>query len=225
MKLALPPAAIAVALGCGSPALAEGFDGPFVQAGIGVAHARSDIDFTGWFRDKVSDSGFNGSLSAGYALDLGQLNIAVSVSHVLAGQDGGTTVQNSPFEPGERNDTVAVRLHDVWTANLEPGVQVASGGLVYAKLSYSRANAHWTFSRPVYGDSFTGRMRFHGFGLGGGYKHKLGSRLYAFAEAQHTWYGKRDVPVTVTTDGRTSTYIDRFGAASTLATLGLGARF
>lgn len=223
MKLAI--SAAACLLGCVSPVLAEGFEGPFVQAGVGVARASSDIDFTGWFRDKVSDSGVNGSVSAGYAHAFGRLKLAVTASHVLAGQDGGTTVQDSPFEPGEKNDTVAVRLHGVWSVNLEPGMEVGKRGLVYGKLGYSRANAHWTFSRPIYGDSFRGRMHFHGVVLGGGYKHKLGSRLYAFTEAQHSWYAKRNVPVTVTTDGRTSTYMDRFGAASTLVTAGLGARF
>ena len=223
MKLALYAAILL--LGSTAPVFAEGFDGPFVQAGIGVANAQSDIDFTGWFRDKVSYRGLNGSVTVGYAHELGRFNLAASVSHVLAGQDGGTTVQDSPFEPGERDDTVTVQLHDVWTINLEPGVKTGPRGLLYAKLSYSRANAHWTFARPLYGDSFTGGMRFQGFGLGAGYKHALSSHLYAFTEAQHTRYGKRDVPVTVTTDGRASTYIDRFGAASTLVTVGVGARF
>lgn len=223
MKFALPAAACL--LGISAPALAEEFDGPFVQAGIGVAHSRSDIDFTGWFRDKVSDSDVNGAVTAGYGIALGRFTLALSASHVLSGQDGGKTLQDSPFEPGESNDSVAMRLHDVWALNLEPGVQTGSGGLIYGKLGYSRAKARWTFTRPLYRDSYTGQIRFHGFGLGAGYKHRLGSRLYAFTEAQHTWYAKRDVPVTVTTLGVTSTYTDRFGAASTLVTAGLGARF
>ena len=171
MKLVLSAAILL--LSCAAPVFSEGFDGPFVQAGIGVANARSDIDFTGWFHDKVSDSGLNGSVTAGYAHQLGRFNLAASVSHVLAGQDGGTTVQASPFEPGERDDTATVRLHDVWTINLEPGVKTGPRGLLYAKLSYSRANAHWTCARPLYGDSFTGRMHFQGFGLGAGYMHAL----------------------------------------------------
>lgn len=47
-----------------SAALAEGFGGPFVQVGIGATKAGSDIEFTGWFRDKVNETELNGAVNA-----------------------------------------------------------------------------------------------------------------------------------------------------------------
>jgi opacity protein-like surface antigen len=208
-----------------SAALAEGFGGPFVQVGIGATKAGSDIEFTGWFRDKVNETELNGAVKAGYTHDFGRFTLAASVSHALGGQDAGTTVQNSPFVAEERGDTVAVRLNNRWSVTVEPGVAIGPRGLLHGKIGWSRAQGRWTFSRPLFGDSFTDTMRFDGLAVGVGYKHRLNARLYAFTDAQHTWYARRDVPVTVTTQGTTSTYVDRFGAHSSTIATGLGVRF
>ena len=208
-----------------TPAYSGSFDGVFVQAGIGGAHATSDIEFTGWFRDQVRDTRFNGTVSAGYSHSFGRLNLAGSVSHILGRQHAGTTVQDSPFVAAERDDSVSLRLGKAWAVHLEPGLHTSADGLIYAKLGWSRAQGRWTFSRPLYGDSFTGVINFNGLGIGAGYKHRLGKTFFAFTEAQHSRYPLRDVPVRVTTGGIVETYIDRFGATSTTAVLGLGMNF
>ena len=220
----LLPAAVAL-LYAGSPALADDFDGPFVQAGVGLSHANADIGFTGWFRDKAGHTGEIGSVSAGYGLSFGRFGLAASVSRVIGHQNAGATEQDSPFVPEEQDDRVAVRLRNVWTLGLEPGLRVGAHDQVYARLGYSRADGRWTFTRPLFADRFTGHMRFHGFSLGGGYRHGLGSRRFAFVEAQRTWYPRRTVPVTITTEQVTSTYQDRFGAGSATVVAGFGTRF
>lgn len=218
-------AAIAAAMACTAPAAAEDYSGPYVQAGVGVAKGSSEIEFSDWFRDEVGDTQVNGTIAAGYARSFGRFNIGANVAYVLDDQNAGRTVQDYTRNPDEKGDVISVRIKDMWSLNLEPGVQIGAGGLLYGKISYAQANGVWTFERPFFNDATTGKMKLKGYGLGTGYKHNLGSRVYGFAEVQKTWFQQEDVPVTVVTHGATATYLDRYDTTSATAIVGLGIRF
>ena len=218
-------ATMATIMAYGAPVCAQDFTGPYVQAGLGVAKGHSELDFSDWFNDKVDETQLNGTLAAGYAQSFGDFNIGANIAYTLDDQKAGRTIQDFPGNAAEKGDAVSVRVKHMWAVNLEPGVHVGSRGLLYGKLSYSWADGVWRFERPLFRDSSTGPMKLKGYGLGAGYKHDLAPGLYGFTEVQKTWFDRADVPITVVTEGVTSTYLDRYDVATTMAVVGIGFRF
>jgi hypothetical protein len=92
------------------------FDGPFVQAGIGIANSQTDIttDFSfGSYRTKLNDDNPVGHASAGWSHAIGQWNLAGSVCGVIGDQDAG---------PLSHNDIEAeFKLQDTWGVSIDPG--------------------------------------------------------------------------------------------------------
>ena len=215
------PAAIASMVAFAAPAMAEDFNGPYIQTGIGVAKAETDMDFGRWFQEQVSDTQISGTIAAGYAHSWGDFNLGANIAYVLGNQNAGRTVQDYAPNPNEKNDAISARIKNMWSVTLEPGVHVGSRGLLYGKLSYSWAKGTWQIDRPLFGDTTTGKMNLKGFGLGAGYKHNLTGKVYGFAEVQKTWFNNKGA--TVTFDS--STYTDYYDIASASAVAGIGFRF
>ena len=215
------PAAIASIVGFAAPAMAEDSDGPYIQVGIGAAEGKSDMDFGSWFHEQPSDTQISGTMAAGYAHSFGRFNLGANIAYVLGNQNAGRTVQDYAPNPDEKNDAISVRMKNMWSVNLEPGVRVGSRGLLYGKLSYSWAKGTWRIDRPLFGDTTTGKMNLKGYGLGAGYKHNVAGQLYGFTEVQKTWFNKQDVAVTFDT----STYHDYYDTTSASAIVGIGFRF
>ncbi|MEA5097574.1 MAG: outer membrane beta-barrel protein, partial [Burkholderiaceae bacterium] len=171
-----------------SVSIAAGFDGPFVQAGVGFAESATDVHFTNWFTAKPSDNSFAGQISAGYSKSFGRFNLAGNVYYVLGHQKAGTTIQ--AWEPSQV-DTVNMKLQNARGVSIEPGLNINEASLVYVKLGYSQAEGTWTFTRP--NDSYSATPTFHGFSFGAGAKHKFSNHLYGFAEVQKTSFKRKNV--------------------------------
>lgn len=144
---------------------------------------------------------------------------------MIGHQDGGKTVQNSPFEPAEIGDIVSMTLKNTRGLVLEPGVRLGSSTLVMARLGYGWTSGEWAFARPYWSDRYSGSTGYSGVLLGLGAHHAISQTLYGFAQAQQIRYGSKNVRVTVIDNGVSSSYVDQFKPTSTSFMLGIGARF
>jgi len=211
--------AITIALATAShAALAGGFDGPFVQAGAGLAHSKTDIHFTGWFDAKPGNDDFNGVIAGGYSKSFGKFNLAFSGHYILGNQKAGSTTQS--FNAVDVED-ISMKLKRSWGVSIEPGLNLSEKTLAYAKLGYGQTKGTWQLARHAASDYHSGEQTFHGFSFGAGVKHKFMSNLYAFAELEHTSYRKKDIQMTVLG----VTYTDSFKPETLMVSAGIGYRF
>lgn len=196
--------------------VAGSFDGPFLQAGLGFAESRTDVNFMDWFTAKPSDNSFIGQISGGYSKSWGRFNLAGSAYYVLGDQKAGRTLQ--AWSP-DQVDSVSMKLKNTWGISIEPGFNISESTLAYVKLGYSQTEGTWSLTRP--NDSHTGTPNFHGVSFGVGAKHKFSSNIYGFAEIQQTNFKKKNVLMTV--DGLR--YTDSFKPESLTYLVGLGYKF
>ncbi|MBS1187890.1 MAG: Opacity protein and related surface antigen [Burkholderiaceae bacterium] len=211
--------AITIALTAAShAALAGGFDGPFVQAGAGLAHSKTDIRFAGWFDAKPGNDDFNGVIAGGYSKSFGQFNLALSGHYILGHQNAGKTTQS--YNAVDFED-VSMKLKHSWGVSFEPGINLSEKTLAYAKLGYGQTSGTWLLARHAVSDYHSGEPTFRGFSFGAGVKHKFTANLYAFGEIQQTNYRRKDVQMTVLG----VTYTDSFKPETLTAFAGIGYRF
>ena len=213
-KLALVTAIATIS----SAANSGGFDGPFVQAGVGFSNAKSEVHFTNWFNTKTRDDNLNGQIAGGYSRSFGQFNLAVSAHYIIGDQKAGKTTQQ--FDPSEI-DNVNMKLKRQWGISIEPGFNFSESTLGYLKFGYSQAKGTWLFERPKFQDSHSGSPRFDGFSFGVGAKHKFTQNFYGFAEIQKTSFRRKDVSMTI--DG--NSYTDSFKPESLTGFIGVGYKF
>jgi opacity protein-like surface antigen len=210
---------LACALALTSPgALAGSFDGPFAQAGIGMASSKTNVIFTGWFDADVSDDSFNGQLAAGYSRAFGRFNLAASASYVVGNQAAGMTTQ---AYDDVQVDTVDLVLKQTWGLSVEPGYYFSDATLGYLKLGYGQSTGTWKFVRPLFQDSYSGDATFAGFSFGAGAKHSFTANLYGYAEVQQANFGKEEIHLTV--NGHYFT--DSLEPESLTAFVGIGWKF
>jgi opacity protein-like surface antigen len=168
-----------------SAAMAAGFDGPFVQAGIGFANSQTDANAPTWFSGKLSENSLVGEIAAGYSKSFGQFNLAAS-AYLIAGDQKAGKLQYSTSGVG----TIQFKNKNAWGVAIEPGVNVSESTLVYAKLAYVASNGqgsdNWTGSGINNSASYD--QKFHGVGYGAGVKYKFSANLYALAEIQQINY-------------------------------------
>lgn len=205
-------AIIAALSAASSGVLAGGFDGPFVQAGIGGAHSRTDIRFTGWFDANESDSTVNGQIAGGYSKSFGQFNLAGSAFYLLGDQRAGEkTIQDS-----NGLHKISMKLKNTWGISIQPGYNFTPSTLGYLKFGYTQTRGDWTYVNHASGES-----TFDGVSYGIGAKHQLAQNLYGYAEIQQTNFNRNKVHMTV--DG--NHYTDSFKPESLTGFVGIGYQF
>lgn len=186
-----------------SPAMADGFDGAYVQAGVGFASSKANVIFENWFNADTSHDSFNGQLAAGYSRAFGRFNLGASAYYVVGNQDAGKTLQS--YNELE-TDPISLTLEQTWGLTIEPGYNFTDATLGYVKLGYAQSKGSWRFDRPLYQDGFSGDTTFDGLSFGAGVAHGFTSNLYGYVEILQTDFGKEKVHLTVAGHRFTDSY-------------------
>lgn len=210
--------AAVAAVAVSSNSIAGGFDGAFVQAGMGVVKAKADVSFKNWFDAQIRDDNWESQVSVGYSWSFGRFNMAASAYYLPGKQNAGQTMQQ--YDPTEI-DRVSLKLRHGWGVSIEPGINLNESTLVYAKMGVGLSKGEWLFERPKFQDSYSGKTSFRGFSLGFGAKHKFTRNFYGFAEIQHTRFGRKSVTMAV--DG--NNYTDAFKPELLTGLIGVGYKF
>ena len=168
-----------------SLATAGGFDGPFVQAGVGFANAQTDVSAPGWFSSKLSDNNSIGQIAAGYSQSMGQFNLAASAYYLVGDQKAGKFDYNTSSV-----GSIQLKNKNAWGVSIEPGFNLSETTLAYAKMGYVETKAqdsdNWTSGGLNRSASYN--QSSHGYSYGGGIKYKFSPKLFAVVEIQQINY-------------------------------------
>lgn len=198
--------AIAAALGAASTmAMAGGFDGPFVQLGIGGSSTKTDLtnftaSSTGAGVSSVSSGSFNGLVAAGYSQDMGSLNsslkgfnMAANLFYVIGNQNSGSG--SGTATKGNETQTLGgdLKLKNTFGISVEPGWNFTEQTLGYVKLAWlnTRLTGNYNYSDNS-PDSFSGSSTkvANGFGYGLGLKQLITKEIYVGVDLMGVTYGK-----------------------------------
>lgn len=163
--------AIAAAISAASTfAMAGGFDGPFVQLGVGGSSTWSKvsgapISDTGANPNGTINSGsVNGLVSAGYSQDMGVLNeslkgfnLAANIFYIIGNQNSGNKSASGTAEDGYANNlSTNGKLTNTFGISVEPGWNFTENTLGYLKFAWlnSRMKSGVDYSDNI-GDSFS----------------------------------------------------------------------
>lgn len=174
-----------------SVAFAGGFDGLFVQAGIGAANSETKISGTGTILDgSESQTSMIGSIGAGYSQSFGNFNLAANAYYILGDQDAG----ERNFSNGTDSVSLKAKGSNTWGVTIEPGWNLAQNALVYAKLGYTETTAKLAANYTIGGTSGSeqGSEKFRGYVYGIGAKYKFTQNLYGVAEVLRAEYNDKD---------------------------------
>lgn len=204
--------AIAAALGSASAlAVAGGFDGPFVQLGIGGAGTSSKVSgvpasSTGADLNGTDSQGsFNGLVAAGYSQDLGALNsslgglnLAANIFYVIGEQKAGSKTSSGV---NQWNDSLTLsgknKLNNTFGISIEPGWNFTKETLGYLKLAWVNTQLKGTLSYNYVdaGDpaqstsgSDNSSKNINGFGYGLGVKQMITSNIFASVDLMGVSY-------------------------------------
>ena len=207
--------AIAAALGAASSlAMAGGFDGPFVQLGIGgsststkvsnLTFANSDISANG----TTSSGSFNGLVSAGYSQDFGAFNeslkgfnLAANMFYVIGNQSAGSSAMSGIDGYGnQRSLGLNYKLKNTFGISVEPGWNFTESTLGYVKLAW--VNTQFTGNGSVYnsdGDpqsngSLDKSKSLNGFGYGLGVKQLVTKNIFVGVDLMGVTYNSYTLP-------------------------------
>ena len=176
--------AIAAALGAASSfAMAGGFDGPFVQLGIGGSATKNNFtNFqaggTGAGVSSVSGGSFNGVVTGGYSQDLGVLdssikglNLAANIFYVIGNQNSGSGSGTATVDGYTQTLGGNIKMKNTFGISVEPGWNFTESTLGYVKLAWlnSRQNNSYNYSDSdgqVFGGSMNKTVNGFGYGLG-----------------------------------------------------------
>jgi len=200
--------AIAAALGAASTlAVAGGFDGPFVQLGIGGSATQNKVsDATtndgGNLNGTQSGGSFNGLVAAGYSQDFGAFNdslkgfnLAANLFYVIGNQKAGSNSSswNSTTDAGVVGSLNGnYKLQNTWGISIEPGWNFTDSTLGYVKLAWvnSQAKSNITYSDTAGGsDWINGNKNINGFGYGLGVKHLVTKNIFVGVDLMGVTYG------------------------------------
>ncbi|MEA5097505.1 MAG: outer membrane beta-barrel protein [Burkholderiaceae bacterium] len=166
---------VAMLSAASSTVIAGGFDGPFVQAGIGLAHTRMEMSNSNGTSNAISDDSLVGQLSGGYSKSFGQFNLAGSVFYDIGKQKAGSQNMGTA---GQLNS----ELKNTWGVSIEPGWNINPTTLAYAKFSY--VDTDMKRSGSANGVRVGSTHSLSGFGYGLGIKHLFTKNWYGYAEIQ-----------------------------------------
>lgn len=190
-------AAVAVA---STTAFAGGFDGPFVQLGIGGAGTSSKVSGSNIVNDDTgatltsldgthSQGSFNGLVSAGYSQSIGSagFNLGANLFYLIGNQNAGNATSNWSQAGYSLSQNGSLKLENTWGISVEPGWNFTESTLGFVKLAWVnssyKSNLGYSFTTPnnSYDDSASasGSKNINGFGYGIGVKQMLTSNIYA----------------------------------------------
>ena len=178
-------AAIALA---STTAFAGGFDGPFVQLGIGGSSTGTKVSGTTVNTTSVdgtnSQGSFNGLVAGGYSQSFGNFNLAANLFYVIGNQKAGSKTSNGLNTDGESvSENYNSKLKNTWGISIEPGWNFTESTLGYAKLAWvmSQANTSMNYHNNVGGFDTTPSTSktINGFGYGLGVKQMITKNIYA----------------------------------------------
>lgn len=172
-------------------AAAGGFDGPFVQAGIGVANSETKISGTGTvLDDSYSQTSLIGSISAGYSQSFGNFNLAASAYYIIGDQNAG----EATFTNGAESITLKSKGTNTWGIAIEPGWNLAENALVYAKLGYTETKGEATaiFNTTDFSGTEQASQKYRGYLYGVGAKYKFTPNIYGVVEVIRSEYNDKD---------------------------------
>lgn len=203
--------AIAAALGAASTlAMAGGFDGPFVQLGIGGSSTKTNFDgftatSTGANVGSVSSGSFNGLVAAGYSQDMGVLNssvkglnLAANIFYVIGNQNSGSGSATATRASDGFTQTLGgnAKLQNTFGISVEPGWNFTEQTLGYVKLAWVNSGMKATYNYSDNGpssDSGTVNKNINGFGYGLGLKQLLTKNIYVGVDLMGVTYGSANL--------------------------------
>lgn len=162
-------------------ALAEGFDGVFVQASAGMNMGSVKVSNNERLNGNYSALAPIGEIGVGTSKSFGRFNLAVGGYYVFGEQKlGQKTVKGEGV-----TETAQVTQQDMMGITIEPGMLLGERALVYGKLGYAKANVRESVSIRHYASEHD-TEDFDGPVIGAGIKYRLpGDRFYAVAEVKH----------------------------------------
>lgn len=219
-KKLIPAAIMAIAA---TTANAGGFDGPFVQLGIGGSSTWSKTSNTEPFGTGASLNGtsssgsFNGIILGGYSQDLGiidpsikGLNLAANIFYVIGNQNAGS--RSSSGAIGDYSQTLNINnaaLKNTFGISVEPGWNFTENTLGYLKFAWlnSRMSAGASFSDYNGYDNTSDSFNFiapssttiNGFGYGLGAKYLITKNIFAGIDLMGVTYGSSSPTYTAPT--------------------------
>lgn len=191
--------AIAAALGAASTlAVAGGFDGPFVQLGIGGASTSTKVSNLTFDNSDINGNGtkssgsFNGLVSGGYSQDFGAFNeslkgfnLAANLFYVIGNQNSGNSSMAGVDGWGDqRAGNFNYKLKNTWGISVEPGWNFTESTLGFVKLAWvnTQFNGNGSYSSSSADPSATGTLNesktLNGFGYGLGVKQLVTKNIF-----------------------------------------------
>lgn len=171
-----------------STAFAGGFDGPFVQLGIGGSATGTKVSGTGIGTASVdgtnTQGNVNGLVSGGYSKSFEGFNLAANLFYVIGNQNAGNKTSNGVNSDGESNtETYNSKLKNTWGISVEPGWNFTDSTLGYVKLAWvmSQANTNFNYTNNVGGFNAnpSTSKTINGFGYGLGLKQMITKNVFA----------------------------------------------
>ena len=200
-------------------AMADDFQGPFVEVGLTGSETETDVDFPNWFQVSIDDTSVNGTIAVGYAQRFGRFALAGRLYYTLGEQDSGSTTQR--YRDTEEVSTLSFELDNSWGFEVQPGYVFSKTTLIYLSFGYVRTTGEWQLDRPYYQDRYSDRLDFDGYSLGAGIRQKISPHLYGFAQVEKNWYQEEAAKAMIAE----SSFVDDYKPTTVAVTLGLGWQF
>jgi hypothetical protein len=185
---------------------AGGFDGPFVQLGVGGSSTWTKIsgdqnNGMATYNGNSQSGSVNGLVAAGYSKEIEGLsgfNLAANVFYVIGNQNAGS---NSSFYSNgsvSNQSTSTSKLKGTFGISVEPGWNLTSKSLGYLKLAWLNSRYNWNGTDQGYdggsyssGASMQGSINGFGYGIGG--KQMLTDNVYAGVDLMGVTYNSYDL--------------------------------
>lgn len=195
LKKILPAAVMAFAAATAS---AGGFDGPFVQLGIGGSSTKTTLNGGGGNASSTQGS-FNGLAAAGWSQSIGPsgFNLAANLFYVIgnqkAGNWNGTDSGTNYNIVGNYNN----KLQNTFGISVEPGWNFTDTTLGYVKLAWVNSKSKFSGTESCtgsgcvnvdYGSGSTSK-NINGFGYGLGIKQLITKNVFVGADLMGVTYG------------------------------------
>lgn len=205
-------------------ALAGGFDGPFVQLGIGGSSTWTNVSGStiesSEFANPVSLDGtssrgsFNGLVAGGWSQSVGDagFNLAANIFYVIGNQNAGqkSSSTDAVFQgrnftyPYSVNESYSSKAENTFGISVEPGWNFTESTLGYVKLAWvnTRVNTNYTLSAD--GQSLINSnpsSTYNGFGYGIGVKQLLTKNIFLGVDLMGVTYGSKSITAYTFEDG------------------------
>ena len=211
--------AIAAAIGAASTlAMAGGFDGPFVQLGIGGSSTSTKFSGTNGSFDGTSSQGnFNGLVAAGWSQSIGSqgFNLAANVFYVIGNQNAYSKNNSESGTENwgtyQSNSNLNNKLKNTFGISVEPGWNFTDSTLGYVKLAWLNSRQTTSYSSTGsctnndgsvcngWNDSESFNKTLNGFGYGLGVKQMVTKNIFAAVDLMGVTYGNVTVVDSVST--------------------------